>query len=176
MTDTASDSELVAAAREGDLAAWRRLMERHLPALGAYLGARLRRPEVVDELLLDAVEMAWNYLDELDGDVDFPRWLRKMGANVALRWHKAHPNESLAEVLSDERAAQADGDSKLIRKLDAAIGSLKPDQRMAIEQRFRGGLQGQPLWEALHVDPAAGRMLLEEALESLDHRLGNALG
>ncbi|MFW5846246.1 MAG: RNA polymerase sigma factor [Planctomycetota bacterium] len=178
MTATGTDAELIDRARQGDRAAWRALLERHLPALGAYIGARLRRPEVVDDLLVEASALAWRHLDTLQDAGDLPRWLRKMGANVALRWHKSNPHESLAAVVGTDRirrgspdAVDADG----IQALDAAIGRLKADQRMAIEQRFRGGLRDAALWEVLHVDGVEGLELLHTSLRALDRQLGDAL-
>ena len=175
MDDPRTDRELVEAVRQGDHQAWRKLIERHLPPLGAYIGARLRRPGVVDEILEEATKSAWKHLDNLGDADEFPRWFRKMGANVAMRWHKMNPDEPLAEIISLERASRAEADPDLIRKLDAAIGRLHPDQRMAIEQKFRGGLSGERLWQTLRVDPQEGRELLRQALRSLDRRLGPAL-
>ena len=71
---TIDDESLVVAAQHGDLAAWSTLCARHLPRLAAYLGSRLRRPEVVERLVAEVVAGAWKHLPELDQPADFPAW------------------------------------------------------------------------------------------------------
>ncbi|MBA3708756.1 MAG: hypothetical protein H0W83_08065, partial [Planctomycetes bacterium] len=46
--DRDADAALLALARSGDREAWARLCHKHAPRLAAYLGARLRRPAVVE--------------------------------------------------------------------------------------------------------------------------------
>lgn len=170
--DTLSDQDLLEASRADDKAAWRQLMERHLPSLGAYLGARLRRPDLIDDLLAKTVCAAWRHRDTCTSSDDFARWFRKMGANIALRWHRSHPQEPLCADLSEEQLANTTVAAPVLRQLDQAIGQLETTQRMAVEQFFRGGLRGAALAAVLHVDEGTAQELVARGLAELDAQLG----
>jgi len=166
-----SDSDLAVRARAGDREAWTALIQRHAPRLAAYLGSRLRRPKVVEKLVEDAIVLASKHLDELEQPSDFPGWFRRVGAHLALRWYREHSDETLVESFPAERCT---GDGEQVRRLDrleGALAALSDAQRMAIEQRFRGGLVGDELAEALHLEPAKAERLVEDALVALDRLL-----
>jgi DNA-directed RNA polymerase specialized sigma24 family protein len=173
MKRPASTTNLLAASRQGDLAAWRQLLQRWLPSVAAYLGARLRRIDVIDDLLISTAKEAWCHLDPSLTAEDFPRWLRKMGATVALRWHRRHPTEALSAPLPPELLAAAGEHVTQLVRLDQAIAQLEPLQRMTIEQRFRGQLNGPELADVLHCQADQLQPLLQQALQSLATRLAS---
>lgn len=162
--DRHSDAELVEAVRAGDHHAWSALMRRHAPRLAAYLGARLRRPAVVDALVAESVVTGMQYLTELGAGEDFAGWFRKLGAGVAMRWAREHPGEALEEPFPVGRIpAERAGLAAELGRLERAIGRLSEQQRMAIELRWRGGLVGSELGAALRLDPDAAERLADEA-------------
>ncbi len=65
-----------------------------------------------------------------------------------------------AEVTETERAD--------IVRLERALGAVTDGQRMALEQRYRGGLHGADLAEVLHVETARADRLVDEALAALE--------
>ncbi|MBA2482633.1 MAG: hypothetical protein H0V44_18375 [Planctomycetes bacterium] len=164
---------LIAAARVGDRDAWGRLCRVHAPRLTAYLGARLRRPDVVEQLVADTIVAAWAQLPELPSAEEFPAWFRRIGANLAMKWGSEHPGEPLKEPFPADRCADDEVALARMRRLEEAFGRLSKPERMALEQRFRGGLDGPLLDEALHLGPDGGREVVERALESLRRELGS---
>ncbi|MDA3961858.1 MAG: sigma-70 family RNA polymerase sigma factor [Planctomycetota bacterium] len=161
------DHELAERSRQGDREAWEVLARRYAPRLAGYLGARLRRPEIVEMLVSEALYAAWRKIDELDDPADFAAWLRRIGANLALRWHGKHKHERLHGGFPEERCG---GDAELIsgmQRLEYCIGKLHEGERMALEQRFRGGLSGDNLAEALHRSPEEAEGLIDKALARL---------
>jgi RNA polymerase sigma factor (sigma-70 family) len=162
----ASDLELLTGIRAGDREAWNELARRHAPRLAAYLGARLRRPSVVEKLVEDALVVAYKQLDENPPSGEIAAWLRKIAGQVALRWHREHEGDALAESFPIERCPDAAQRAKLDR-LESALGLLTDAQRMALEQRYRAGLEGAALAEVLHSDEARAARQVDEALDEL---------
>lgn len=162
------EAELVRRAQEGDHAAWRSIVQLHAPRLAAYLGARLRRPDVVDTLVAESIYAAWRHLDRLDDPARFPAWFRRVGANLAMRWRARHRDEPLSGAFPVERCGDDPALRAEMERLERALGELDEQHRMALEQRFRGGLDGAALAEALHCSPAESDALVEEALARLE--------
>ncbi len=169
--DEPTDAILAERARAGDREAWAALCTRHAPRLAAYLGARLRRPKVVEKLVEDAIVLASKHLEEIEQPSEFPGWFRRVGAHLALRWYREHSDEKLAEGFPPERCADDPGRQRRMDQLENALAALTDAQRMAIEQRFRGGLAGEPLAEALHLEASKAERLVDDALAVLDRAL-----
>jgi len=173
--DRHGDAELVEAVRSGDHLAWAALMRRHAPRLAAYLGARLRRPAVVDALVAEAVVAGWQYLGELEDGAGFAAWFRKLGAGIAMRWAREHPGEALEEPFPAGRIPAGSADrSEQLAILERAIGRLSEPQRMALELRWRGGLVGAELGAALRLDAAEADRLADEAENIVAEAVGSA--
>lgn len=162
------DTGRFTAAKGGDLAAWTELMRKHAPRLAAYLGARLRRPAVVDSLVSEAVFTGSRRLGEVADPAQFAGWFRKLGAGIAMRWAREHPDEPLEEPFPAGRlpAAQA-GEAARLAAVEAAIGRLGEQQRMALELRWRGGMDAIELAEALRCTPSEAERLANEAETAL---------
>lgn len=163
-----ADAELVTQARAGDRDAWALLCRRHAPRLAAYLGARLRRPQVIDKLVEDAIVLAFKHLDELTGEETFAAWFRRIGAHLALRWYKEHRDEPLSEPFPVDRCTGDPTQAPRLVRLEAALATLTDAQRMALEQRYRAGLSGPSLADVLHVDGQKADRLVEDALSALE--------
>jgi len=167
-----SDADLVAQVRAGEREAWEILARRHAPRLAAYLGARLRRTEVVDNLVAEAIFAAWRHLDGLDDPNDFPAWFRSVGANLALRWHNKHKGSTGQKGrFPVERCGQQEDLADSMQRVESAMGRLSEQHRMALEQRFRAALEGAALSEALHLDEEDAEALVDEALVQLHQHL-----
>ena len=164
----ATDADLATRARAGDREAWAALCQRHAPRLAAYLGARLRRPKVVEKLVEDAIVLASKHLSELEQPTDFPGWFRRIGAHLALRWYREHSDEKLAEGFPPELVGSDPARQRRMDRLENALASLSDAQRMALEQRFRAGLAGEGLAEALHLEVGKAERLVDDALTALE--------
>lgn len=172
MSDARDDPALAEAVRGGDHAAWAELARRQAPALAAYLGARLRRPAVVLQLLEETIIQAWRKRDELVDPADAAGWLRRIGAAVAKRWHRDHPDEPIAERFPEALAGGDRACNERMARLEDALGRLGDAPRMALEARFRGGLEGAALAAVLHLPgPEAAQRAVDEALAQLAREL-----
>lgn len=165
MPDLRGDADLLALARTGDHAAWSELARRHAPRLAAYLGARLRRLDIIDHLVGETVVAAWLRLGEVGEAEGFAAWFRKTGAGLALKWAREHPAEPIEAPLPPGRLP-ADRAADLAR-LDRLIGGLDEMKRMALELRWRGGLDGEGLAAALRTTPEQAVRLVAEAESEL---------
>jgi RNA polymerase sigma factor (sigma-70 family) len=163
--DPRSDAELVVDTRGGDHLAWAALAKRHAPRVAAYLGARLRRPEVVDHLVGETLVAAWLRLGDLSEPADFAVWFRKTGAGLALKWAREHADETLEQPAPAARfpAEQAEA----IARLDRLISGLDEAQRMAVELRWRGGLSGEQLGNALRCSSENAERMADDAESEL---------
>jgi RNA polymerase sigma factor (sigma-70 family) len=171
---TPDDESLVVAAQHGDLAAWSTLCARHLPRLAAYIGSRLRRPEVVERLVADVVAGAWKHLPELEQPAEFAAWLRKAGGSLALQWSRKHPDEPVAAPFPVARCGDDADLAARMTRLDAALGTLPDAQRMLLEQHFRGQVDLDALAAGMHLQREGVEVMLEEALMALDRALTGA--
>lgn len=168
---TIDDESLVVAAQHGDLAAWSTLCARHLPRLAAYLGSRLRRPEVVERLVAEVVAGAWKHLPELDQPADFATWLRKAGGSLALQWSRKHPDEPVAAPFPASRCGNDADLMARMTRVDAALGALPDTQRMLLEQHFRGQVDLDVLAASMHLQREGVEVMVEEALIALDRAM-----
>lgn len=160
-----TESMHVGRAMSGDRDSWQLLMRIHAPRLAAYLGARLRRPSVVDRLVGEAIVKAWKHLEHFSGD-DFGAWFRSIGAKLAMGWHSRHKGEPLWEEFPIERCK--DEDAPNMQALDRAMGYLPEASRMALEQRFRAGLTGDDLGKVLHLSAQKAEEAVDRALVELE--------
>jgi DNA-directed RNA polymerase specialized sigma24 family protein len=162
------DDGLLHLAKTGDHAAWSGLCRRHAAPLAAYLGARLRRPAVVDQLVGETLVAAWANLSECADGAAFPAFLRRAGATVAMKWAKDHPQEAIDEPFpADRLPASMVEDVKGVTRLHGILATLGEQHRMIIELHWRGGLEGESLASAMRMTPAAADGLLAEAEAAL---------
>jgi len=162
----AADQVLAQQARDGDREAWQQLMQRHAPRLAAYLGARIRRHDVVERLVGDAIFAAWRHIHEWPRDMNFPVWFRRIGAKLAMNWREKNRGELLSGEFPFERC-EGEEQVEQMRRLEEALGQLDERERMCLEQRYRAGIGGRALAEALHCGEAEAEALHERALDRL---------
>jgi DNA-directed RNA polymerase specialized sigma24 family protein len=163
--DPRSDADLVSDARQGDHGAWAALGRRHGPRLAAYLGARLRRPEIVDNLVGETLVATWLRLGDLADPAGFAAWFRKSGAGLALKWAREHPDAAIEATIPASRLPVRQAES--IGRLDRLIGELDEAHRMAIELRWRAGMTGESLGIAMRCPAETAERLADEAEEQV---------
>lgn len=159
MTDEHAVTSMVEAARDGDAAAWNRLVERYLPLVVAVAGRyRLNADEVADvsqTLWLRLVE----HLDEIREPRALPGWIVTTTRNEAFRLIKTRNRTLSIDPLSDWEPYGEDD-----RELDE---QLLQDER---HQALREGLHELPphqrrLLLLLLVDPPL-------SYDQISHQLG----
>jgi len=169
LTTTADiTAEVVAAVHRGSPQAWAQLCRHQAPRLAGYLGARLRRPLVVESVVGETLVAAWARRSEIPLPPETDSWFRRQAAGQARKWRAAHPDEALSESFPAGRCADPAQVGRM-RLLDECLGRLGEADRLAVEQHWRGGLTGMALAVALHLrTPAEAEAQIENALGLLE--------
>lgn len=103
-----SDSEAhwIKAARKGDQAAFRRLVEAHARPLHRVCARLLGDAAAAEDALQDAFLAAWRGLEKFDGRSAFASWLHRIAVNAALmQLRQRRPEVSLDAPEYDDEAA-----------------------------------------------------------------------
>ncbi|HAT11792.1 MAG TPA: hypothetical protein DCS97_14645 [Planctomycetes bacterium] len=167
------DGGLLQLAQAGDHAAWSALCRRHAAQLSAYLGTRLRRPAVVDQLVGETLVAAWMHLAECPDGLTFPSFLRRAGATAAMKWAKENPQEPIDGPFPPDRLGDCAVEAgEGVSRLHTALATLGEPHRMVLELHWRGGLTGESLASALRLPLVAAESLLAEAEAEVLSRLG----
>lgn len=143
------DGVLIDRAREGNLDAYNILVDRYRDAVYGVALRYMRRTDLADDVTQDAFLRAYDALDTFrneDGH-GFKSWLLRIATNRALdvlRYEGRRPASSLDAALDAEESnwepAQTEDDhpvqlaeqAALRRHLEAALGELPDDQRLAV--------------------------------------------
>ncbi|MEV5407239.1 sigma-70 family RNA polymerase sigma factor [Thermopolyspora sp. NPDC052614] len=129
-------AELVAAARDGDAAAWRRLVERY----DALLSARVRRFRLDHDDAEDVIQTTWlialQHLHRLEHDDKLGGWLLTIATRECLRLIRRRREVCTADLSTIDRpvdnVAAANREfarSWLSRTLTEVVGELPPAHR-----------------------------------------------
>jgi RNA polymerase sigma-70 factor (ECF subfamily) len=131
------DSDLVRLARDGDPAAFRLLVERHLPMARARAARLCPQPDDADDAVQDAFLQAFIALDRLRDPDRFAGWLGGIVANVCRAQRRRPPLTLLGdwpENLHPASAGTLPSAEDLDRAdvLSRAVAGLPPGQRQAV--------------------------------------------
>src|SRR5579875_3048059 len=131
------DDDLVRLARDGDPAAFRLLVERHLPMARARAGRLCAGPDDADDAVQDAFLQAFLALERLRDPDRFAGWLGGIVVNVCRAQRRRAPLTLLADwpenlhPVSAERLPLAE-DLDLADVLGRAVAGLPAGQRQAV--------------------------------------------
>ena len=131
------DGDLVLLARDGDPAAFRLLVERHLPMARARAARRCPQPDDADDAVQDAFLQAFLALDRLRDPDRFAGWLGGIVANVCHAQRRRALLILLGVLPVNLHPASADGlpsaeDLDRADVLGRAVAALPPGQRQAV--------------------------------------------
>jgi RNA polymerase sigma-70 factor (ECF subfamily) len=144
-----SDGVLIDRAREGNLEAYNLLVDRYRDAVYGVALRYMRRTDLADDVTQDAFLRAYDALESFRNEDGrgFKSWLLRIATNRALdvlRYEGRRPASSLDAVLDssesswepaqteDEHPVQLTEQAALRRHLEAALGALPDDQRLAV--------------------------------------------
>jgi RNA polymerase sigma-70 factor (ECF subfamily) len=132
-----SDGDLVRLARDGDPAAFRLLVERHLPMARARAARLCPQPDDIDDAVQDAFLQAFLALDRLRDPDRFAGWLGGIVANVCRAQRRRSPLTLLGDWPENLHPASAHGlpsaeDMDRADALGRAVAGLPPGQRHAV--------------------------------------------
>jgi RNA polymerase sigma-70 factor (ECF subfamily) len=135
------DGDLVRLARDGDPAALRLLVERHLPMARARAARLCPQPDDADDVVQDAFLQAFLALDRLRDPERFAGWLGGIVANVCRAQRRRAPLTLLGDWPENLQPA-SDGSLPSAEDLDRAdvlsraVASLPPGQRQAVTRFY----------------------------------------
>ena len=165
--DPSEEAELVAAARDGDRAAFGQLYARYTRMVHGILLARAPRGEV-DDLVHDAFLTALRRLDTLRDLHAFGPWLAMIARNRAVDYYRRAP--ATAE-LPDDLAGDVHPEGQAMQVL-AAIRSLPEAYREPLILRLVEGMTGPEIAERTGLTPGSVRVNLCRGLQQLRSKLG----
>jgi RNA polymerase sigma-70 factor (ECF subfamily) len=166
------DATLVAAAAEGDAAAFRSLVDRHLSGVLAVARRMLRDDAEAEDVAQEALLRLWRSADGLEvGPQGLRPWLRRVVSNLCVDRMRSSRRLSVVEEVPD-RAEPASQLAQLEandvgQRVDAALKGLPDRQRMALTLFHYEGLSQIEVGRIMGISDEAVESLLARARRSL---------
>ena len=174
---TEEESELVARSREGDVAAFSRLMQGHQSRLVAQALAFCGDPHQARDLAQETMVAAWKSLARFDGSCRFFTWLyaillrqhRKTVGWFSRRLPLATLEQQAAAQRHEDAAARepAVGDDEESALIRAMVTALPAKHREVIRLRFYAEASEAEIAAALGISAGTVKSRLHHALEKL---------
>ncbi|EEF61183.1 RNA polymerase sigma factor [Pedosphaera parvula] len=144
---SASDEQLVRAAKKGEMAAFEELVARHRDKIYARAFSMMRNEEEAVDLCQEAWVKSWQRLQQFQGDSSFGTWMTRIVINLCLdqlRKRKRQRTESIEEMSEEsggverqmptvtinptERLERAE----LRKRIDQALSQLSHEHRTVL--------------------------------------------
>ncbi len=168
------ERDLVEAAKR-DPAAFAQLYDRYVDSIHAYVYHQTGSWERAEDVTATTFMRAYAEIGKFEWrGVPYSAWLYRVASNLVLRDHR-HPGWiELPEGLVDpgEGPEEAAVRSERVRRVQAAVRRLSPDQRQAITLRFGSGLRNAEVAQVMGKSEGAVKLLVFRALRALEKRLG----
>ena len=147
-----SDESLARQVLDGDDAAFRSLLSRHLQPLRTYLALRAPVPNLIDEVAHDAFVFAYQHLEDFKSGSLQP-WVRSIAHNLLRDRLKAHARESAKQEryldhLRMELALQnadAPVENHRADQLRHCLEKLRQSQREVLDLRYEHELSSDEI-------------------------------
>lgn len=143
------DTDLVASARAGDVAAFEQLYRRHVGRVHAVCLRLCGDRDQAEQLAQDTFVRAWRHLPGFRGAAGFGTWLYRLAANVSIDWHRAQARRHRRETWLDLADQRGDLPTSPPRvgglDLDRALATLPAGARAAFVLHE---VEGYPVREA----------------------------
>jgi RNA polymerase sigma-70 factor (ECF subfamily) len=166
------DAALLKRAAQRDMAAFRLLVDRHLPCLMA-VGRRMLRDDVeAEDVAQEALLRLWQAASGLELESAGARpWLRRVVSNLCIDRIRASRRTELTDEMPEQEVAptQLDGmvAHDLASRVDAALKTLPERQRLALTLFHYEGLSQIEVGDILGVSDEAVESLLSRARRAL---------
>ena len=168
-----TDTALARRVEQGDDAAFRTLMERHLQPLRSFLALRAPVPDLIDEVAHDAFVFAYqNLRDFTDGSMQ--AWLRSIAHNLLRDRLKAYARETIKHERYSEQVRwemTLEGADKPIsdesEHLAKCLEKLRHHQRVMLNLRYEAQLSSEEIAQRTGRSTLAVRTLLMRVRQQL---------
>ncbi len=168
--ETAEDTMLVHAARDGDRQAFGRLYDRYARMVHGILLARVPRTEV-DDLVHDVFLLALRRLRALREPAAFGAWLAMIARNRATDYHRRSAETvELPDDAAGDAPEKQGPDAEALAAL-AAIRSLTEAYRETLTLRLVEGMTGPEIAARTGLTPGSVRVNLHRGMQQLRERL-----
>ena len=176
------DGELVRQTLDGDRDAYGELVRRHTPRLLAVCHARVRRPDMAEELAQESLYRAYKALPTLQEPEKFAGWAAGIATRVCLDWLKAAERKNVPfSALDDESDADPPGapddrgpsleDREECDRLMREVERLPDKHREALMAYYYQDCTYEELARQLDVSAATVNARLTQARQMLRERL-----
>ena len=182
------DAALMLRVKQGDAAAFTQLVEKYKQPIMNLVWRTVRDETEAEDIAQNVFVQAWKSAPRYQATAKFSTWLFTIARNLCLnefRRRSRHPAESLDQMRDDSddqplfqvvdkriRGAQDDLlQGELEHKVDAAIGALPENQRIALALCRQEELSYEEIAEVLGCSLSATKSLIHRARETLKARL-----
>ncbi len=194
----AEDAKLVAAAKDGDQNAFRKLVEHNQGRLFAVAFGMLRDRDEAMDVVQDAFIKAHRKLPDFEGNAAFSTWLYRICVNLCIDKKRAQARRRSvdiddmkgAELSEDSIFAQADiaprlngtnplknvANEELALQLDRAMATLSEDHKSVILLREVEGMSYEEIAQALDIPKGTVMSRLFHARRNMQAALRPYLG
>ena len=168
----ADDAGLIDGLRQGDSAAFRRLVERHLPVVVATARRMLRDEAEAEDVAQETMLRLWRQATSLEiGPSGVGAWLRRVATNLSIDRIRAARRLDVTDEVPEqaEEASQLTGltAGELGGRVEAALKALPERQRLALALFHFEGLSQIEVGQKLGVSDEAVESLLARARRAL---------
>jgi RNA polymerase sigma factor (sigma-70 family) len=178
----ASDTDLVAAIREGDDAAFEEIYGRYRPRIASYVRSMVRDQGRAEDLTQEVFLSALRRLRETDSEIAFKPWIYRIARNAAIDHHRRMSRAQEISMDAESGLRPSDHtrlvdtgapDSALVTKerldhLCGAFDELSDDQARVIVLRELEGLSYREISERLNLTRPAVESALFRARRRLE--------
>jgi RNA polymerase sigma-70 factor (ECF subfamily) len=174
------DAALVAAAAQGDAAAFRTLVDRHLAGVLAVARRMLRDDAEAEDVAQEAMLRLWRSADGLEvGLAGLRPWLRRVVSNLCVDRMRSGKRLTVTDEVP-EQAEPATQHSQLeaqdtSERVEAALRALPDRQRLALTLFHYEGLSQIEVGKAMSISDEAVESLLARARRTLKAALRDEL-
>jgi RNA polymerase sigma-70 factor (ECF subfamily) len=182
------DAALMLRVKQGDAAAFTQLVEKYKQPITNLVWRTVRDETEAEDIAQNVFVQAWKSAPRYQATAKFSTWLFTIARNLCLnefRRRSRHPAESLDQMrddsddqplhqVVDKRITGAQDEllrGELEDKVDAAIGSLPENQRVALALCRQEELSYEEIADVLGCSLSATKSLIHRARETLKARL-----
>jgi RNA polymerase sigma-70 factor (ECF subfamily) len=174
--EASEDAALVAAAADGDAAAFRSLVDRHLSSALGVARRMLRDDAEAEDVAQEALLRLWRSAEGLEvGAYGLRPWLRRVVSNLCVDRMRSTRRLSVVEEVperSEPASQQAEMEAQDVSaRVDAALKELPDRQRMALTLFHFEGLSQIEVGKIMEISDEAVESLLARARRSLKRAL-----